>query len=378
MRILGWKHTLLPFLFALSSPALSYQGSEPIADGTLYQDDFGDIANGSGAYAFVGDNSSGEIRRTVMKFDFPGLPPGTPVADVTLEITVVQMSPTGPTNRPLDLHRMLGDWSEGDSDAGSPGGNGTDTELGDATWIHSSFPGSLWVTPGGDFAPQVSATRSITSTSQYLFSSQTMRADVQAWVDNPSQNFGWLLKMNDEISNSAIRLATRENSTISIRPRLYLDLNIFTSFCSPADTNSTGLPTRLIGGFGFGVGSGLHLEGYDGPPGQFGYILVGTGSSEPGISLGSGHLCLATSGSNQLGRYNVTGGVHNSIGIFDATGRLINGVGTSTSGTGFDVPSTVPIPGLPTIMAGDVWHFQLWHRETNSGSNLSNGLSVRF
>jgi len=57
---------------------------------------------------------------------------------------------------------------------------------------------------------------------------------------------------------------------------------------------------------------------------------------------------------------------------------LQNQVGTSTVGSGFDVPATVPITGSPTISAGSTWHFQLWHREAAGASNFSNGLSVTF
>lgn len=150
------------------------------------------------------------------------------------------------------------------------------------------------------------------------------------------------------------------------------------AFCSPASNNSTGLPTKLSGSFGTGVGSDLHLEATQGPPTQLGYFLVGTGFSDPGIPLGQGNLCLATGGGNSIGRYNVAGGNLNSVGSFDAAGVLQNLVGTSTVGSGYDVPSTVPIGGSPTIMVGQVWHFQVWHREDGGQSNLSNGLSVTF
>ncbi|MDF1838524.1 MAG: hypothetical protein P1V35_11705 [Planctomycetota bacterium] len=148
------------------------------------------------------------------------------------------------------------------------------------------------------------------------------------------------------------------------------------AFCDPADNNSTGVPTLLTGSTGSGVGSGVHLELANGPPNQLGYFLVSTGRNVPGIAISQGHLCLAGS----LGRYNVSGGVHNSVGLFDASGMLQNlaGTATSTGGTGYDVPSTVPIAGNPTIVAGSIWNFQLWHREDNGESNFSNGLAVIF
>ena len=378
MRILSLLVVGSCLVAGLCGRAFAQLVLEPIADGTLFEDEFGDLANGAGERAFVGDNAGGEVRRAVMRFDTSGITPGTQVVYAKLEFYVVQMSPGGAGSRTMNLHRVTGDWSEGNSNSGSPGGQGTDPEMGDATWIHRSFPSAFWSNPGGDIQAGFSASLPINSTGTHAFSTSAMLADVQTWIDNPTQSFGWMLKMEDEGSNSAVRIGTRESANVLFRPRLTLEFNTFTFFCSPADPNSTGLPTELIGGLGFGVGSGLHLEARQGPPGQFGYFLVGTGFSEPGIALGSGHLCLATTSPNAIGRYNIAGGPLNSIGVFDAMGRLQNAAGTSTSGTGFDVPSLVPIPSNPTIAAGDRWSFQLWHRENSGGSNFSNGLSVRF
>ena len=151
------------------------------------------------------------------------------------------------------------------------------------------------------------------------------------------------------------------------------------TFCDPADSNSTGVPTELLGTLGSTVGSGLHLEVSSGPPGEFGILLIGTGVSDPGFLISNGHLCLANSGIHQFATYSVAGN-QNSIGQFDAFGLLQNLVGTSTTGSGFDVPSMIPTMG-GSITAGETWHFQSWHRDTLAGvgsSNFSNGLSVTF
>jgi hypothetical protein len=152
----------------------------------------------------------------------------------------------------------------------------------------------------------------------------------------------------------------------------------FIEFCLPPGTNSTGGVTTLEPSLGSGVGSGLHLEALGGPPGQFGYFLVSAGWVEPGGTLGDGRLCLT----NPVGRYNGLGGgpETGSIGSFDALGRFTNLAGTSTSGTGFDVPSYVPLIGA-TITAGDTWSFQLWHRDLNGGVptvNFSGGVAATF
>ncbi|HPF15502.1 MAG TPA: hypothetical protein PLJ12_14660, partial [Planctomycetota bacterium] len=153
--------------------------------------------------------------------------------------------------------------------------------------------------------------------------------------------------------------------------------NVGTPFCDPMDNNSTGMPTHLTGTMTAPGGSGLHLEANQGPPTQFGYFLVGTAVSDPGLVVSQGRLCLSVVGGNSFGRYNVPGAL-NSVGQFDAGGVLQNFVSTSTVGSGYDVPVTVPIAGSPQIMAGQTWHFQLWHREDAGFSNFSNGLSVTF
>ncbi len=145
-------------------------------------------------------------------------------------------------------------------------------------------------------------------------------------------------------------------------------------FCDPANANSTGLPCRLSGHFGTGVGSDLHLDAIQGPPNQFGYFLSGTTFIDPGLIINQGELCI----SGSLGRYNVAGTAFNSIGLFDSSGDLQNTVGTSAIGTGYDLPVTVPSMGSPVITSGSTWHFQLWYREAGGSANFSNGMSILF
>ncbi|MEZ6005505.1 MAG: hypothetical protein R3F33_15120 [Planctomycetota bacterium] len=154
------------------------------------------------------------------------------------------------------------------------------------------------------------------------------------------------------------------------------------TFCDPANNNSTGAPVVLSGSMGSGVGSGLHLEATGGPTSEFGYVLVGTAPETVApLAISDGLLCLSTAAPNQLGRYNIVGTDMSSVGSFDASGVLQNLVGTSAVGSGYDVASTLPLTGTPTIMAGETWHFQLWYRDGAAGtghSNFSNGLSVTF
>ena len=151
-------------------------------------------------------------------------------------------------------------------------------------------------------------------------------------------------------------------------------------FCDPMDPHSGGFPAQLNGSLGSGFGSGLQLESNGGPPNQFGYFLVGTGLSEPGIPFGSGRLCLSVQTGEAIGRYNVGSGALQSLGRFDVFGVFQNLSGTANSGTGFDVPTDLPNGG-GTISAGETWHFQMWFRDQNGGAGstgFTNGLSVRF
>lgn len=152
-----------------------------------------------------------------------------------------------------------------------------------------------------------------------------------------------------------------------------------TTFCT-VSPNSTGLPTALLGYFGSGVGSDLHLDVINGVPGEFGYFLVGDEVTS-GMMFGNGLNCLVGTMSANIYRYNVSGTLSNSIGRFDGMGVLQNLVMTSFTGFGFDVPDTIPA-SMPIIVAsGSTWHFQVWHRDSamvSSGSNFSNGLSVMF
>ncbi|MDF1838579.1 MAG: hypothetical protein P1V35_11985 [Planctomycetota bacterium] len=155
------------------------------------------------------------------------------------------------------------------------------------------------------------------------------------------------------------------------------DGRVGTTFCEPANTNSTGGSTTLRGYVGGGGSSGLHLEVFNGPSTHLGYFLVGTGVDPIGLPISAGKLCLSTLPGNLMGRYNIAGSNLAGVGRFGSDGILHNLTSTSTSGTGYDVPVELPTIG-GTIMAGDTWNFQLWHREPAGESNFSNGLSVTF
>jgi hypothetical protein len=190
----------------------------PARDNTLYEiaqgKPEGDTwrSNGAGDYFFAGmTNFTGEARRGLVAFDITGnLPAGAVVTSVTLTL---QMSRAISGPLPVDLHRVTSDWGEGTSDADGNEGIGAPATDGDATWIHTFFPGSLWNSQGGDFSPAPSATQSVGGVGSYTWgSTPEMVADVQMWLDDPSTNFGWLVMGDEPTTGSAKRFNTRENA----------------------------------------------------------------------------------------------------------------------------------------------------------------------
>ncbi|MCH8310693.1 MAG: DNRLRE domain-containing protein, partial [Chloroflexi bacterium] len=123
----------------------------------------------------------------------------------------------------ISTHRLTADWGEGNSvstGGGGGGGIGGPAAFGDATWIHRFSNSTNWTSPGGDFVSSASASQTVSGIGAYSWSSAQMVADVQAWVNASSTNFGWLLKGNESSSRTAKRFDSRQNSNASNRPAL--------------------------------------------------------------------------------------------------------------------------------------------------------------
>jgi hypothetical protein len=187
-------------------------------DNTLYETALGELSNGAGEYFFVGRTGSGQLRRGLIGFDITAtLPPGATVTSASLTLHVSR-TVVGPES--IGVHNVLAEWGESTSNSNvQGGGGGAPSAPGDATWIHTFFDTSLWVSPGGDFRAASSAAEPVDDIGFYTWSGAQMAADVQAWLDDPTKNFGWVL-IGPENVNSTKRFGTRENRTDMFRPRL--------------------------------------------------------------------------------------------------------------------------------------------------------------
>ncbi len=114
------------------------------------------------------------------------------------------------------MHRVAKNWGEGTSNAtlgAGGGGAGGSATTGDATWLHTFFDTERWEKPGGDFTAAASSSVEVAANGDYVWRSATMVDDVQAWVDHPDSNFGWLLRGDENSVSTAKRFGSRESGT---------------------------------------------------------------------------------------------------------------------------------------------------------------------
>jgi hypothetical protein len=206
-------------LAALSARADVITNLACVADTTLQQDFPDNNLGGADSFTAGGRNQGGPTR-ALLQFDIAGaMPAGATIHSATLTVTVIAVN--GPDST-FAVHRLLAAWGEGtgaDFRGGSPGGDG------EATWNVRLGPGTPWATAGGDFAPTASATQTIGGTGSFSFTSAALAADVQAWLDQPGTNFGWLLRSQSETTPGTIRrFAGRLDATVP--PQLVVDYSI--------------------------------------------------------------------------------------------------------------------------------------------------------
>ena len=207
-----------PETLVLENGVGGYQGTR---DTTIYQENTN--TNGGGQHIFSGrtaGNQSTLARRALIAFNLSSIPPGSTVLEASLQLTV---SKTQAGSQQHALRRLTADWGEGDRDAGAEEGRGVAPAQGDATWASNFHSISLWSTAGGDFLTTTSTNATVGAVeSATVWMSAATKADVQAWVDNPAKNYGWILLGNEGAALTAKRFYSSEHPTAAPgqRPRL--------------------------------------------------------------------------------------------------------------------------------------------------------------
>jgi hypothetical protein len=253
---------LLPFLALLALPAradvVTLTSSK---DATIYNDTVGNRCDSKGFTMYAGQagaNTTWPMRRALVAFDVSAVPAGSTVTSVQVKL---YMSKTVVGAKTFTLHKLTRGWNEGPTVGFS--GDGNSAQVGDPTWLHTYFNNQLWTTPGGDFVATASASLSIGSTYQYYTWGSTAQlvADVQSWIDNPSTNYGWIVRGPEGGAKSAKQFETRE-SLAQYRPQIVVTYTPPppTAYCT-AKTNSLGCVPAIgsTGSADFNAGSGFAI-----------------------------------------------------------------------------------------------------------------------
>ncbi len=199
-------------------------------DTSLYEGtSFENNSNGKGVALYAGPTlgtADRGSRRALLFFDIAGnVPEGATIESATVTLQV-SYEPSSPSAATFTLNPVsAGDWGEGSSDAGLPGGKGAAATLGDATWKAAYYDPAgtqtvLWNNAGGDFHAAVSGSVSINGLGSYDFVGEGLTEDVQDWLDTPAYNLGWILRGNEAETQNAREFHSRESETAAYRPTL--------------------------------------------------------------------------------------------------------------------------------------------------------------
>jgi spore coat protein A len=209
---------MLAALFPVSALATTVD-LVPSGDNTLYEAS-GSLSNGAGSFLFAGRTSVGGLHRSLLRFDLAAaIPKGSPIEAATLRLTCSRSASPGVAE--VSLFRLTEDWGEGGSIASGNEGSGAAAAAGDATWSHRRYATTLWQQAGGSCDSAASATTDVYGAgSTATWDSAALKADVQAWVNDPASNFGWMLAGDEDRFATSKRFQSRQHPDAESRPTL--------------------------------------------------------------------------------------------------------------------------------------------------------------
>lgn len=204
-------------------------------------------ANGLGPGLFTGTDGQNNMKRSLIQFDLAtaGIPADAIIDNVTMRLSLGQVPPSGGLSQTIRLFNLSQSWSEGSS--GSPtsttisgSGPGYARVNGDSTWDYSNYHSDAtraikWQQDdmelhGGNFLSPEHGSSTFTtfaSGSTFSWSSAAMAADVKSWLNNPSDNNGWLLKSDEEaVPRSVLGFWSKDGAAATGNPALAPTLEI--------------------------------------------------------------------------------------------------------------------------------------------------------
>jgi hypothetical protein len=188
----------------------------PTKDNSIFSES-NNLSDGAGLFLYAGrtnNTSSPQVRRAMIRFDVSNVSANAQIQSVKLTLTTLKAAGNNTTPHNFTIHKLLSNWGEGTSIGN---GSGATATANDATWQNTFYPASNWTTSGGDFINVPSATAVGILNEFTEWSSQQMITDVSSWISNPSTNFGWLIKGQEDTRGSAKAFSSREG--LSFYPR---------------------------------------------------------------------------------------------------------------------------------------------------------------
>ena len=201
------------------SISLSISRNFSPADDTFINSLHPDNNNGASASIYTGVDGQGGVMRGLVRFAMPlGLQGRVTVSNVKLMLTTRALG-SGAAGPALlqSLQAVSEAWVQGngvgDVSTLNTVGQTCGGSISGVTWRQSDCldgSGTTWTTPGGTVSATVSGqatTPGVIDTVVVWDSAASgntgMNADVQAWIDTPSNNFGWRISSSDEVTFSS-------------------------------------------------------------------------------------------------------------------------------------------------------------------------------
>jgi hypothetical protein len=189
---------------------------------------------------FVGTDGQDNPKRSLIEFNVAtAVPAGSTITGVSLQMTVGQVAGSGGGSgggsgsaETISLFDESQAWGQPTNVAGATSfggtGHGGAPDPGDATWNYAFYNTTPWTIAGGDWSTSLTdiADASVTGTlTSFTWSSANMVADVQNWLNNPTDNFGWIIKNANETTATDFRAfwsaqGAAANNNPSIAPAL--------------------------------------------------------------------------------------------------------------------------------------------------------------
>jgi len=184
------------------------------AEATIYENQTGNNGGGDSDVCVGNLASTGTTRRAFIRWNLPAIPSGSEITRVQLVVTQVNVRTMGdgPLAATLELRRVTQDWTEGTGSGSGSGPCGGGSIVAGVDWSNAPAVNA-----------SVSATETLPATEDEVITLDTdvgtdddiLISDLQFWVDNSADIFGWRLEVSEEATADNARRITPGTLTIS-------------------------------------------------------------------------------------------------------------------------------------------------------------------